>query len=92
MDGASEVVIEKFLGTGLAIYTGQHAGIRSAIEYPVNRREIGQILFVADVPHPDIDPQGAQWLEISFTSFSNQTIDTSDTNTRKVLKKPTGNH
>jgi hypothetical protein len=43
-------MIEEFLGAGLAIHSGEDAGIGSAVEYPVGRRKGSKILFVADVP------------------------------------------
>ena len=92
IDGASKVVIKEFLGTGLPVNSSQHTRIGSTIEYPVNTRKIDKVMFIADIPNPDINAQGAKWLEIRLTSFSNQTIDTGDTNTRHVFKKPTGNH
>jgi hypothetical protein len=92
VDSTAEVMIKEVFGAGLAIHSCQDAGIGRAIEHPINNRKIDKVMLIADIPYLDIDSEGTQWLEISFTSFSNQTIDTDDTNTWHVFKKPTGNH
>jgi hypothetical protein len=90
VDGAAEVVIEEFLGTGLAIDSRQHAGIGSAIKDPVSRWKVGKILLVADVPHPDIDTECAEWLEIGLAPLADEAVDAGDLNAGKMLEKPAG--
>jgi len=80
MNGATEIMIEEVLGTGLAIYSGEDAGIGSAIKDPVGGRKVGKILFVADVPHPDIDTKGAEWLEIGLAPLADEAVDAGDLN------------
>jgi len=78
MNGSPKVMIQKILGTGLSIHSREDAGIGRAIQDPFDRRKIGKILFVADVPHPDIDAEGAEWLQVGLTPFADQAVDASD--------------
>jgi hypothetical protein len=89
MDGASEIVIEEFLGAGLAIHACKDAGIGSAVEHPVGCRKVGKILFVADVPHPDVDAQDTQGIKIRLAPLADETVDTGYADTGKMLKKTT---
>jgi len=79
-------MIEEFLGAGLAIYSGQDAGIGSAIKDPVSGRERSQILFVADVPHPDVDTECAEWLEVGLAPLADEAVDAGDPNAGKMLE------
>ena len=88
MDGASEIVIEEFLGTGLAINSSQHTRIRRAIEHPFYGWQIGEILLVADIPYPDIDSEGTQWLEIGLAPLADEAVDAYNLDTEKMLEKP----
>jgi hypothetical protein len=83
-------MIEEFLGAGLAIHSGEDAGIGSAIKDPVGCRKVGKILFVTDVPYPDIDTECAEWLEIGLAPLADEAVDARDLNARKMLKKPAG--
>jgi hypothetical protein len=84
-------MIEEVLGAGLAIHSGKDAGISSAVEHPVGCGQDGKILFVADVPHPDVDAECAQWLEVGLTPLSDEAVDTGDLYTGKMLKETSGN-
>jgi hypothetical protein len=90
MDGSAEVVIEEFLGAGLAIDSGEDAGVCSAIQNPVGCRKVSQILLVADIPHPDIDTEGAEWLEVGLTTLADEAVDAGDPDTGKMLEETPG--
>ena len=90
VDGSPKVMIEEVLGAGLAIHTRKDTGIGRAVEHPVGSWKIGQILFVADVPHPDIDAQGAQGLQVGLAPLTDEAVDAGDLNARAMLKKAPG--
>ena len=91
VDSAAEVMIEEVLGAGLAINSCQDAGIRSAVENPVSCWQCCKILFVADVPYPDINTEGTQWIEVGLAPLADEAVDTGDLKAWKMLKKPAGN-
>jgi hypothetical protein len=90
MNSPTEVVVQEFLGAGLAIHSGKDAGIGSAIKDPVGCRKVGKILFVTDVPYPNVNTEGTQWLEVGLAPLADKTVYASDTDAGKILKKPTG--
>ena len=92
VDGAPEVVVEKFFGARLAIHSGEDAGVGSAIQKPVRGRKVSQILLVADIPHPDIDTECAEWLEVGLTTLANEAVDAGDPDTGKMLKQAASNN
>jgi hypothetical protein len=90
VNGPTEIVIEEFLGAGLAIHACKDAGIGSAIQNPVGGRKVGKILFVTDVPYPDINAQRAQWLEIGLAPLTDEAVDARDPNAGKMLEETPG--
>ena len=56
MDGATEVVVEELLGTGLAVHPGKNAGIGGTVDNPIRRRKRGDVVLVSDVADSDVNP------------------------------------
>jgi len=90
MYGSPEIMVQEVFGAGPAIDSRKDTRICSAIKDPVHGRKVSKILLVANVPHPDVDSEAEERLQIHLASLADQTIDTDNTNIRKMFKKLSG--
>ena len=90
VDCPAKIVIEEFLSAGFSVHTGKDTRIGGAIKDPIGGGKVGKILFVADVPHPHINTQGAKWLEVRLATLSDQAVDASDPDTGQMFEQTAG--
>lgn len=78
IDGPTKVMLNQLAGTGLPIDAGQHAGIRSGIDDPIERAQGFKIRGIANIAMNQVDPLGDELVAIEPRTISRKVINPDD--------------